>query len=223
MTCTFSIKLIRSLAQKKHREQHRLFVVEGPKAISEFTKKWSPELHLFGEEANRVSFLQHPQAELALFSTNIFDDFVPRSSLKIMLDGVQDPGNLGTIIRVADWFGLDHIICSKDTADCLAPKVVQATMGSLARVKVEYCDLLTYLDSLPNSCPVYGTLLNGKNIYEQELTKNGIIIFGNEGKGISPEIQSRVGQALLIPGAGTAESLNVAVATAITLSEFIRR
>ena len=143
-----------------------------------------------------------------------------------MLDGVQDPGNLGTIIRIADWFGIDTIFCSEDTADAYNPKVVQATMGSIAHVNIIYTDLPRLFDSLPPSYPVYGTLLDGEDIYQQTLSNEGIIVMGNEGNGISEAIRQRVNRRLLIPcfrEGDTAESLNVAIATAITCSEFRRR
>ena len=145
--------------------------------------------------------------------------------LSLALDGVQDPGNLGTIIRVADWFGIDTIYCSRDTADAYNPKVVQATMGSLAHVHILYCDLTALLDALPPAYPVYGTLLDGEDIYRQELSQEGIIVMGNEGNGISADVRRRVNRRLLIPNfhdGDTAESLNVAIATAITCSEFRR-
>ena len=148
------------------------------------------------------------------------------SELNLALDGVQDPGNLGTIIRIADWFGITHIYCSQDTADVYNPKVVQATMGSIARVKVEYGNLLALVESLPADVPVYGTLLDGDNIYQQQLENRGLIVMGNEGKGISPALAKKVNRRLLIPnfpeGRATADSLNVAIATAITCSEFRR-
>jgi TrmH family RNA methyltransferase len=133
---------------------------------------------------------------------------------------------LGTIIRIADWFGIDTILCSEDTADIYNPKVVQATMGSIARVKVTYLNLKEYLNTLSTEIPIYGTFLDGDNIYQKDLTANGIIIMGNEGKGISPAIAEKVNHRLLIPnypeGKATADSLNVAIATAITCSEFRR-
>lgn len=144
-----------------------------------------------------------------------------------MLDGVQDPGNLGTIIRIADWFGIENVICSADTADAYNPKVVQATMGSIARVNVTYMNLSVLFDSLPKDFPIYGTLLEGDNIYNQKLTEVGLIVMGNEGKGISPAIRNLVNRALRIPnypeGRATADSLNVAIATAIVCAEFRRR
>ena len=139
---------------------------------------------------------------------------------------MQDPGNLGTIIRIADWFGISTIYCSEDTVDAWNPKVVQATMGSLARVNIIYIDILQMLDGLPADYPVYGTLLDGDDIYQQPLSDHGLIIMGNEGNGISEAVRSRVNRRLLIPSfrqGDTAESLNVAIATAITCSEFRRR
>jgi len=146
--------------------------------------------------------------------------------LCLALDEVQDPGNLGTIIRIADWFGIEHIFCSQGTADVYNPKVVQATMGALARVHVHYVNLSELIDSLPD-IPVYGTFLDGTNIYEQELSQTGIIVMGNEGNGISPEVRKVINRRLYIPNypanRPTSESLNVAVATAITCAEFRRR
>ena len=197
------------------------------------------------EELKKVSFLQHPQQVLAVFrqdtdcnkqdSNNSQEDAEEKNfgfskintqELSLALDGVQDPGNLGTIIRIADWFGITHIYCSQDTADVYNPKVVQATMGSIARVKVEYGNLLALVESLPADVPVYGTLLDGDNIYQQQLENRGLIVMGNEGKGISPALAKKVNRRLLIPnfpeGRATADSLNVAIATAITCSEFRR-
>lgn len=181
------------------------------------------------EELQRLSLLQHPQEVLAVFEMpkeGEVTDFAP-NSLSLALDSVQDPGNLGTIIRIADWFGIKTIYCSTDTADAYNPKVVQATMGSIARVNVVYTSLPALLDSLPQEIPVYGTLLDGENLYEQELSPRGIIVMGNEGKGISPMVRQRVNQKILIPpypnDEKTAESLNVATATAIICAEFRRR
>ena len=198
------------------------------------------------DELRRLSFLQHPQQVLALFPIPLSTDISltspldPRplatngtqepspltSELSLALDGIQDPGNLGTIIRIADWFGIHDIYCSEDTVDAWNPKVVQATMGSIARVNIKYISLSDLIDSLPTDFPVYGTLLDGENIYTQALTPYGLIVMGNEGNGISPEIRQRVNHCLLIPSYrqdDTAESLNVAIATAITCSEFRRR
>ena len=182
------------------------------------------------EELRKTSFLQHPQQVLGVFeipdNNAIPDVNWFKEHLCIALDGVQDPGNLGTIIRIADWFGIETIICSHTTADAYAPKVVQATMGSISRVKVIYTDLEEFLKGLDRDIPVYGTLLDGKNIYASQLSSNGIIVMGNEGNGISPAIRELVNHRLLIPSyppeRDTAESLNVAIATAITVAEFRR-
>ena len=181
------------------------------------------------DELSRISFQQHPQQVLALFHIPPQSDFqfsIFNSQLNLALDGIQDPGNLGTIIRIADWFGIRDIYCSEETVDAWNPKVVQATMGSIARVNIIYMSLAELIDSLPDDYPVYGTLLDGENIYTQPLTPHGLIVMGNEGNGISPEIRQRVNHRLLIPSYrndDTAESLNVAIATAITCSEFRRR
>jgi len=240
------IKFIRSLEQKKIRMQERMFVAEGPKVVGDLLKVMhaklivktaKPKIENAGdaeiidvteEELRKVSFLQHPQDILAVFPILEEPNVKPAiPSLSLALDGVQDPGNLGTIIRIADWFGIDHIYCSIDTADAYNPKVVQATMGSLARVNVEYTDLKALMETFPADYPIYGTLLDGKNIYKEPLTKEGLIVMGNEGNGISPEIRNKVNHKLLIPnypeGRDTADSLNVAIATAITCNEFRRR
>lgn len=182
------------------------------------------------EELRKASFLLHPQQVMAVFLLPV-NTIVPSSddlknNLFIALDGVQDPGNLGTIIRIADWFGINTILCSNDTVDAFSPKVVQATMGSIARVNIKYCDLVEYIGSLSQDTPVYGTFLDGDNIYSSPLSENGIIVMGNEGNGISSELRKHINKHLLIPSyppnSPTAESLNVAVATAITIAEFRR-
>ncbi|MGN1254118.1 MAG: RNA methyltransferase [Prevotella sp.] len=188
------------------------------------------------DELRKASLLQHPQQVLALFelpqekaetedalSSVLSDD---NRKLSLALDSVQDPGNLGTIIRIADWFGIEDIFCSQTTVDAYSPKVIQATMGSIARVRVHYTDLAQLIHSLPSDYPVYGTLLDGEDIYSQELTQGGLIVMGNEGNGISPAIRPLINHRLLIPnypkGRATADSLNVAIATAITCAEFRR-
>ena len=241
------IKYIRSLELKKNRNKEGKFVAEGFKVVDDLlalqpadlivaTQEWLHGKHLADqtevievteEELKKVSFLQHPQQVLAVFKQATSGDYsINTSELSLALDGVQDPGNLGTIIRIADWFGITHIYCSQDTADVYNPKVVQATMGSIARVKVEYGNLLALVESLPADVPVYGTLLDGDNIYQQQLENRGLIVMGNEGKGISPALAKKVNRRLLIPnfpeGRATADSLNVAIATAITCSEFRR-
>lgn len=151
--------------------------------------------------------------------------FLPQKSLCLALDAVQDPGNLGTIVRLADWFGIEHIFASTDTADVFAPKVVQATMGAIGRVRVHYCNLPQLLYQM-DGVPIYGTFLDGASIYAEKLTQNGLIVMGNEGRGISAELEARVNKRLYIPpypvGRATSESLNVAIATAIVCAEFRR-
>ena len=225
------IKYIRSLELKKIRKEEKVFLAEGPKLVGDVlgyfpcklliaTSDWLEEhpavqaaevIEVTSEELSRTSLLKTPQQVLALFEQPEYeiDMEAIRNSLCLALDDIQDPGNLGTIIRLADWFGIEHIFCS--------PKTIQATMGGIARVKVYYTALPDLMHSLGN-VPVYGTLLDGENMYEQPLSKNGIIIMGNEGNGISPEIEKLVNRKLYIP-----ESLNVAIATAIVCAEFRRQ
>lgn len=246
------IKYIHSFEQKKNRDALGLFVAEGPKVVGDImerypsklrsivaTKEWLaihshsiiPECDIVtvdDSELSRASFLCHPQQVIAVFEKLSAEQFAtPQAdSLTLVLDGVQDPGNLGTIVRIADWFGIENIVCSRDTADVYNPKVVQATMGSIARVNVVYTQLDNFFDSLPDGTPVYGTLLEGENLYNKKLTNSGIIVMGNEGKGISAEIRRRVTHALRIPNypeqRATADSLNVAIATAVVCAEFRR-
>ena len=242
-----TIKWVHSLEMKKNRKREGLFVAEGPKVVGDLlsrfrlhsvfaTDEWTGSDRIGADvrlervdddTLRRLSFLQHPQQVVVVMEMNKEEKVeVDADRLTIMLDGVQDPGNLGTIIRIADWFGIDSIICSPDTADAYNPKVVQATMGSLGRVSVTYSPLVPLLSSLPAEMPIYGTLLDGKDIYQKELTRHGVIIMGNEGNGISDEVRAMVTHPLLIPRfrqGESAESLNVAVATAITCSEFCRR
>ena len=228
------IKLIRSLNTKKGRENTGLFVAEGPKLVHDLLNEgFIPDEILDNiDDIKKVSFLQHPQSMLGVFKIRKGDnkptiDLLSDSKLVLALDGVQDPGNLGTIIRIADWFGIEDILCSHDTVDCWNPKVVQATMGSIARIKLHYTDLIKMVDDLPSDYPVYATLLDGNNIYDQPLSHHGMIIMGNEGNGISPELRKRINRKLSIPNyppeRKTAESLNVAIATSIVCAEFRRR
>ena len=246
------IKYINSLQLKKHRTSERRFVAEGPKVVGDLMALTPPVLvvataewlatcstslpdttecyEVTDEELKKVSFLQHPQQVLAVFPMYAEDAAasLPRADeLCLALDGVQDPGNLGTIIRIADWFGITRIICSRDTADVYNPKVVQATMGSIARVQVVYTDLKAVLEQARGQLPVYGTLLDGEDLYQKQLTPGGIIVMGNEGNGISEAIRPLVSERLLIPSyppsRPTAESLNVAIATAVVCAEFRRR
>lgn len=194
------------------------------------------------KEMERVSSLKTPTSVLALVEIPVFADGGsgagsradtallpdPAGQLIIALDDVQDPGNLGTIIRVADWFGIRHIVCSEATVDCLNPKVVQATMGAIARVQVHYTGLAEYLSKQKNAgVPIYGTFMDGENIYQSDLTPTGVILMGNEGSGINEKNAETVSYRLGIPaypaGSHGSESLNVAVATAIVCSEFRRR
>ena len=240
------IKFVHQLELKKFRKQEGLFIAEGHKVVGDLLKAGYTPKQLFAtaewiaanpvagaievtnNELTKLSLQQHPQQVLALFPIPTHQHQAPNTPhLSILLDNVQDPGNLGTIIRIADWFGIDTIFCSPDTADAYNPKVVQATMGSIARVQILYINLAELIDSLPAGTPVYGTLLNGENIYRQPLQPRGLIVMGNEGKGISPDIARRVSHRLLIPnypeGRATADSLNVAIATAITCAEFRRQ
>lgn len=247
------IKFLRSLELKKNRDSLGLFLAEGPKVVGDIvsshpsrlrivaaTDEWldanKPVLpaccevvRVTNDELTKISLLCHPQQVLAVFEKFNNETIVPMAAdnqLTLALDGVQNPGNLGTIIRVADWFGIERIVCSHDTADVYNPKVVQATMGSIARVNVAYTDLCTFLASLPPSMPVYGTLLEGGNMYNTKLLPHGVVIMGNEGKGISPAVRQYVTHPIRIPNypeeRETAESLNVAIATAIVCSEFRR-
>ena len=233
------IKDIRALGQKKFRDERGLFVVEGEKLVAEALQSgWDVVAHYrvedIGEDAMaRISQLTHPSPALAVVRQpeptplNIAPD-----ELVLALDGIRDPGNLGTIIRIADWFGIRQILVSEDTVERYNPKVVQATMGAIFRVRVHACDLARSFASLRmtgalRDMPIYGTFLEGDNIYETPLTPGGILVMGSEANGVSPEVAAAVTQKLFIPpfppDERTGESLNVAVATAIACSEFRRR
>ncbi|GHT44088.1 RNA methyltransferase [Bacteroidia bacterium] len=241
------IKFIKSLESKKMRSETGLFLAEGNKLVADLLPCFHCELLLAKSswmatqgdlkasemlvadenDIEKASLLKNPQDVLAVFvqPTRKFDKSLLANELALVLDGIQDPGNLGTIIRLADWFGVSTVICSPDTADVYNPKTVQATMGGLARVSVFYEPLLPAISSC--QLPIYGTFLEGNNIYEEKLSPTGLIVMGNEGNGIRPEIEEAVTNRLYIPnfplGTPTTESLNVATATAITLSEFRRR
>lgn len=240
------ISLITSLQNKKFRTQHKLFVVEGIKSIMEFVQSTynvqkiyatSQAIAKLGKidqnikleeitenEFSKISTLKNPQGALALVELPQ-EDRLDRSSLKgkhsIVLDDVQDPGNLGTIIRTAEWFGIKDIICSIGTVDAYNPKVVQATMGSLARVHIYYVDIENFI--VENTLPTYGALLNGQSIYETSFGNEGLIIMGNEGNGIRKNLLPKIDKAVTIPRIGEAESLNVAIATTIFCSELTRQ
>lgn len=245
------IKLIQSLDRKKNRDSSGLFLVEGNKLVeealaSEFrieslicTSGFSeqhPEIRsktveiieTDPESIRKASLQQNPQEALALVKKPSSADYIPNlSKLIIALDFIQDPGNLGTILRIADWFGIENIVCSENTVDVFNPKVVQASMGAIFRVKLQYLNLEYFLKQAGQSdVPVYGTFLEGKNIYSESLASNGVLVMGNEGNGISGNIERLVTSKLFIPSfssGATSESLNVAIATAICCSEFRRR
>ena len=230
------IKWVRSLQQKKNRDAEGVFVAEGEKCVSDLRDAFELVLLATPDNASRMeieqmSSLRNPQGTIGVFRKPISDTQYPLSdTLLLALDGVQDPGNLGTIIRTCDWFGIHNILCSKDTADCYNPKVIQATMGALSRVRLHYVDLPQVLAEITaQGTPLYGTLLDGKNMYLQDAIpnkKNGVIVMGNEGNGISQEVRQLITHPLFIPSypadIPTSESLNVGIATAIVLSEFRR-
>lgn len=243
------LKYIHSLEQKKYRKQEKAFLAEGPKLVQELlghypclllvaTPGWLSTqttlprcevLTVTEDELTRISLLKTPQQVLAVFRQPLdkWDIGIIDRELCLALDGVQDPGNLGTIVRIADWFGIRHIFCSPDTADIYNPKAVQATMGGMARVKLHYTPLPLLVSELDKDVPVYGTFLDGQNLYTQPLDNRGLLVMGNEGKGISPELKTLINRRLYIPnypaGQDTTESLNVAVATAIACAEFRRQ
>lgn len=241
MVSKSQIKLIRSLAQKKYRLKNAMFIVEGKKSIKEFLTSRFPLEKLFTTEdcfeapqsktelisepdLKKISQLKSPQTALGVFRLSGQEPSRP-SGLLVALDGIRDPGNLGTIIRLCDWFGISHLICSPDTADVFNPKVVQASMGSLTRVEVIYNDLGEFIQN-SGDLPVFGAFMEGENIYTKTLPTEGILVMGNEANGISEEIQQLITQKVGIPRFGDSretESLNVATATAILLSEFKRR
>lgn len=249
------IKYLHSLEAKKGRDADNVFVAEGPKVVGDIlnnhpeklrkliaTEVWlranrnvikqnveCEMIEVTQEELSKASFLCSPQQVMAVFEKlgNTIDRQVLSESLSLLIDGVQDPGNLGTIIRVADWFGIENVLCSHSTVDCYNPKVVQSTMGSIARVNVVYCDIKELIASMPNGFPIYGTLLEGENMYEKQLSSKGFIVMGNEGKGLSVAVREMVTEAIRIPNfpesRKTADSLNVAIATAVVCAEFRRR
>lgn len=247
MVTKADFQLVRSLGDKQSRTLHRLFVAEGDKLVGEIIA--SPAWHIerlfvvegskvagaaraevvTAREMERLTHLKSAPRSLALVGLPERTPALPSASeLTLCLDEVQDPGNLGTIIRTADWYGIREIVCSPTTADCFAPKVVQATMGALLRVKVTYCDLPAWLrKARENGVPTYATTLDGENIHTAPLTRGGVIIMGNEGKGVSAEVQALAQHRLLIPPYPAdrhgSESLNVAIATAITCENFRSR
>lgn len=239
------IQLVRSLADKRSRDEMGLFVAEGEKLIEEIRSSSLRIRRIFAldgvlqgadverataKEMERLSHLKTPSSCIALVE-------IPRYALKtenltgrltLALDDVQNPGNMGTIIRLADWFGISDIVCSLSTADCFNPKVIQATMGAILRVRVHYTDLTHFLEEMQRAGePIYGTLLDGENIYKCDLSPHGVVVMGNEGRGIRPATERFIDHRLLIPpypaSRHGSESLNVAVATAVACAEFRRR
>ncbi|MCV9929396.1 RNA methyltransferase [Flavobacterium sp. LS1R49] len=234
------IKLISGLVQKKQRFANQLFFAEGVKVIQELLQSNFELEHLYttqndfesvlvskktlinAQDLKKISALSTPNTCLAVFKIPA-DKEIIESGLILALDDIRDPGNLGTILRLCDWFGIKQLLCSKESVDIYNPKVVQATMGSIARVNVNYVDLNVFLAQ--TSLPVFGTFMDGSNIYKTDLPQEGIIIMGNEANGISDEIEKTIKNRLTIPRFGElqkTESLNVATATAIILSEFKR-
>lgn len=242
------IKFIRSLEKKKFRNESACFLAEGNKLVADILpvfececllakSSWmatqgdirTKELVIAEEnDLEKASLLKTPQDVLAVFRQPRYtlDKERLKNELNLILDGIQDPGNLGTIIRLADWFGIKNVICSPDTADVYNPKTVQATMGAIAHVRVFYTSIPDLLDEL-KEIPVYGTFLDGKNMYETDLLPYGLLVMGNEGKGISRSVEKRITQKLRIPNypseSQSTESLNVAIASAIACAEFRRR
>ena len=234
------IKLITSLQQKKYRQIHQLFVAEGVKVIQELLNSNLLLEHLYETDSlfntvestkktiiseadlKKITSLSTPNNCLALFKIPISKNIIS-SGLIVALDDVRDPGNLGTIIRLCDWFGVTQLLCSEQTVDLYNPKVVQATMGSIARVSVFYINLETYLSKV--NLPVFGTFMQGKNVYQENLPQEAILLLGNEANGISAELEKIISNKIAITRFGKlqqTESLNVATAAAIFLSEFKR-
>lgn len=239
------IQFIRSLADKRTRDSEGLFIAEGVKLVEEIRASdfrirriYTTRTDIVGtnvehverKDMERISELKTASDTLTIVEKPRYKLSLPsiKGDLAIALDGVQNPGNLGTIIRLADWFGVKDIICSAECADCFNPKVVQATMGAILRVRVHYTDNLAQLlrDAHSEGMPIYGTLLDGENIYTKELATHGIIVMGNEGRGLTEECRGELTERLFIPpypaNAPTSESLNVAMATGIILAEFRR-
>ncbi len=231
------IKWVRSLQQKKVREIENCFLVEGEKMVSELMNDFSERISaIFGsedamqllpidfpfiicntKELSQISGLTTPNKLLAIVKKETLSS--PKKCRSIVLDGIQDPGNMGTILRLADWYGIEQIICSEDTVDCYNPKVVQASMGAIFRIKVVYVSLNDFLKNTEQ--PIYGALLEGENYKKVNYTENALLLMGNEGKGIREENISLITTAVTIPRFGKAESLNVSTATAILLSEMV--
>jgi len=245
------IKNYRLLNQKKHRDKDGLFLIEGKKMVLEAISN-NPELieevictDTFFEATNfpfngsisttsfnnlpKISSLKTPQEIIAVVQKpRVMAKYIEIDDLVLVLEDISDPGNLGTIIRMADWFGIRHIACSHGSVDCFNPKVVQATMGGIFRVNISYTDINQFIElAKENRIPVYGTLLNGENIYKEQLSNKAILVMGNESKGLSPDIERLIDNKLFIPNylesGYKSESLNLSTATAIVLGEFRRQ
>lgn len=238
------VKYIQSLGQKKFRQEEGVFIAEGPKLVLELllsvpgnivevfaVKEWIEDhqkqlisftcTEISEQELEKISQLATPNMVLALVKN--IEPFIPnevKGQVVLALDGIQDPGNLGTIIRIADWFGITQIVCSEDSADVFNPKVVQSTMGSIARVRVSYTSLVEWLSGLDDAT-IYATVLEGQDVTTMKKISSGVLLIGNESKGISPEILKLANATVTIPRKGGAESLNAAVATGIVLSHLI--
>jgi TrmH family RNA methyltransferase len=249
MLTSQQVKDIKSLQSKKFRKEYGLFVAEGDKLVSDLlqgnlvftnvyhTTLWAPPancstsllVQVSAKEMERMSGLVSPSSVLATIKYPSYQVVTGdlANCLTLALDDVQDPGNVGTILRLADWFGIDTILCSYGTADAYAPKVVQASMGAISRVKVVYCNLPEALMGYGGSIPIFGAFMEGANIYNANLQTNGIVVMGNEGSGISPDVEKLITHKISIPsfasGRQSVESLNVAMASAIICSEFRRR
>ncbi|MCR8559766.1 RNA methyltransferase [Mucilaginibacter sp. BJC16-A38] len=239
------ISLLKSLQHKKERKENSLFLVEGHKSVAEFinssykvdaiyhTASFDPKMLKLSQKINlynisvtdieKISSLKTPQEVIALVKIPVhprLNNEKLKQKFSLVLDGIQDPGNMGTIIRTADWFGIDNIICSDDTVDAYNPKVVQASMGSLSRINMHYVDLTTVLPQI--GLRIFGAMLNGENIYKTQFGAEGLIVMGNEGNGLRPEVERLINKAVTIPRSGKAESLNVGIATALFCSEISR-
>jgi len=234
------VKYIKSLQNKKERAFSQKFVIEGEKIVNEALIYGSEVLeHIYAtsnyieqieiptsinatiitpHELEKISTLTSPNKAIAICNQQI--SIKRKSNLILALDHVQDPGNLGTIIRLADWFGISEIICSENTVDCYNPKVIQSTMGAIFRVNVSYQNLVDYLEK--TTLPIYGALLNGENVFTTEFNEKGIILLGNEGNGISEILKQFITNRITIPKYGEAESLNVAMAASIIVGSYFQ-
>lgn len=240
------VKYVNALQVKKYRNQHQAFVVEGAKSVLELLNSDFELQHLFiteeflQEHGNRLSkgtryelVTEQDLIKAGTFSSNNAGLAVahmrqlPNLAFKsgdftIALDDIRDPGNLGTIIRLADWYGIQTIVCSETCADFYNPKTISATMGSFTRVKAYYLNLGEWLHELPEGIPIYGASLDGENLHHMQLQPHGVVVMGNEANGIRPEVANEVNHLIKIPAFGKAESLNVATATAIIIDNFMR-